>query len=233
MKILALIPARGGSRRLPGKNVRPFLGRPLVQWSVRFARELGVFERVLVSTDDEGIARCAQEAGGEVPFLRSAELASDTASSSSVAIDVLQREQAAGRAYDWVALLQPTSPLRDAVRWHTALALARQGACDAIVGVSPARDHPHHVLRLAADDAVLPWDDAAGLRQRTQDLPPAVRINGSLYLVRASVLLSQDTFFPAATRGIVCDQPWEGVDIDTEADWVVAEALARHYGRQG
>ena len=70
MKILALIPARGGSRRLPGKNLRPFLGRPLLQWSVSFARELGVFDRLLVSTDDEAIAQCGRDAGGEVPYLR-------------------------------------------------------------------------------------------------------------------------------------------------------------------
>lgn len=233
MKTLALIPARGGSRRLPGKNVRPFLGRPLVQWSVRFAQDLGAFDRVLVSTDDEAIAQCAREAGGEVPYLRSAELASDTATSSAVAADVLRREQAAGRGYDWVALLQPTSPLRDPARWHAALALARQGACDAVVGVSPVRDHPQHVFRMGADGTLRPWAGTEGLRQRTQDLPPAVRVNGSLYLVRAEVLLSHDTFFPQATHGILCDQTWEDVDIDTEADWVVAEALGRHYGRVG
>jgi CMP-N-acetylneuraminic acid synthetase len=233
VKTLAIIPARGGSKRLPGKNVRPFLGRPLIQWSVRFAQQVALFDRVLVSTDDEAIARCAREAGGEVPSLRPPELATDTATSSAVAIDILKREQAAGRSYDWVALLQPTSPLRDLARWHAAFALAQQGACDAVVGVSPVRDHPQHVLRMAADDALLPWGDAAGLRQRTQDLPSALRVNGSLYLVRAEVLLSHDTFFPEATRGVACDQPWEDVDIDTEADWVVAEALGRHFGRQG
>lgn len=233
MKTLALIPARGGSRRLPGKNVRPFLGRPLVQWSVRFALELALFDRVVVSTDDEAIARCALEAGAEVPSLRPADLASDTATSSSVAAHVLQREQAAGRSYDWIALLQPTSPLREAARWQAALALAQQDTCDAVVGVSAVRDHPQHVFRMGADGALSPWQDAAGLCLRTQDLPPAVRVNGSLYLVRVSTLLSQDTFFPPATRGIACDQPWEDVDIDTEADWVVAEALGRHYGRKG
>jgi CMP-N-acetylneuraminic acid synthetase len=150
-----------------------------------------------------------------------------------VAIDVLKREQADGRSYDWVALLQPTSPLRDPARWHAAFVLAGQDACDAVVGVSPVRDHPQHVLRMGADGVLLPWADAAGLRQRTQDLPPAFRVNGSLYLVRAAVLLSHDTFFPEATRGVACIQPWEDVDIDTEADWVVAEALGRHFGRQG
>lgn len=232
MKTLALIPARGGSKRLPGKNVRPFLGRPLIQWSVGFARDLGLFDRVMVSTDAQDIAQCARDIGLDVPSLRPAELATDTASSADVVADVLRKEQAAGRAYDWVALLQPTSPMRDAARWHEAFAAARSGHCDAVIGVSPVRDHPAHVLRVGSGGELAPWGDAAGLRQRTQDLPPAVRVNGSLYLVRTRVLLEQNTFFPPATRGIVCDQPWEDVDIDTEADWVVAEALGRHYGKQ-
>jgi N-acylneuraminate cytidylyltransferase len=230
--MLALIPARGGSRRLPGKNVRALLGTPLIQWSVRFAHALAVFERVLVSTDDEVIAARAREAGAEVPWLRDAALASDTASSADVAIDALRREQAQGRQHEWVALLQPTSPFRDAARWQSALALAQQPGCDAVIGVSPVRDHPHQVFRMQPDGGLQPWAEAAVLRQRSQDLPPAVRVNGSLYLVRSSVLLAHKTFFPPATRGVLCDQPWEGVDIDTEADWVVAEALGRHYGRQ-
>lgn len=232
MRTLALIPARGGSKRLPGKNVRPFLGRPLLHWSILFARELGLFERVMVSTDAPEIARCAGEAQLEVAELRPAALATDTASSADVAADVLRKEQAAGRGYDWIALLQPTSPLRDPARWRQAFELARAGGCDAVVGVSPVRDHPLHVLRLAADGRLAPWGDAGGLRQRTQDLPAAVRVNGSLYLVRSEVLLAQNSFFPAATRAVLCDQPWEDADIDTEADWVVAEALGRHYGKQ-
>lgn len=232
MKTLAIIPARGGSRRLPGKNVRPFLGRPLIQWSVLFARDLGLFERVMVSTDAPDIAQCARDAGLEVPALRPAELATDTASSADVVADVLRKEQAAGRAYDWIALLQPTSPLRDPARWQQAFDFARSGACDAVIGVSPVRDHPLHVLRMQPEGGLAPWGDPEGLRQRTQDLPPAVRVNGALYLVRTEVLLAQNTFFPAATRGVLCDQPWEDIDIDTEADWVVAEALGRHYGKQ-
>jgi CMP-N-acetylneuraminic acid synthetase len=171
------------------------------------------------------------EAGVDVPHLRPAALATDTAGSADVAIDVLQREREAGRAYDWLALLQPTSPLRDRARWQQAFEVARDGTCDAVIGVSPARDHPSHVFRVAADGSLAPWGDAGGLQQRTQDLPPAVSVNGSLYLVRPEVLLAQRSFFPARTRAIVCDQPWEGADIDTEADWVVAEALARHYGK--
>lgn len=232
MRTLALIPARGGSKRLPGKNVRPFLGRPLIQWSVQFARGLGLFDQVLVSTDAPDIAQCARDAGLAVPWLRGPELATDTAGSADVAIDALRREGAAGRSYDWVALLQPTSPMRDAARWQQAFAFARTAQCDAVVGVSPVRDHPLHVLRLDADAALAPWGDPSGLKMRTQDLSPAVRVNGSLYLVRAEVLLAQKTFFPAPTRGVLCDQPWEDVDIDTEADWVVAEALGRHYGKQ-
>jgi CMP-N-acetylneuraminic acid synthetase len=216
---------------LPGKNVRPFLGRPLIHWSIAFARDLGLFDRIVVSTDAHVIAQCASDAGVEVPSLRPAELASDTAGSSDVAVHVLREEQAAGRSYDWVALLQPTSPMREPARWHEAFGLVRAGGCDAVIGVSPVRDHPFHVLRLQPGGGLAPWSDASGLKQRTQDLPPAVRVNGSLYLVRSGALLEQNTFFPPSTLGVTCDQPWEDADIDTEADWVVAEALGRHYGK--
>jgi N-acylneuraminate cytidylyltransferase len=231
VKILAIIPARGGSKRLPGKNLRPFLGQPLLQWSIAFARRLPQFDRIVVSTDSPAIADCARAAGAEVPALRPAALASDTAGSADVALDLLDREAAAGRDYDLVALLQPTSPMRDAKPWEEAFRLIERLGTDAVVGVSPVRDHPLHVFTVETDGMLVPWSGREGLALRTQDLPAAVCVNGSLYLVRVPALRSERTFFPRRTVGVLCGQPYEAVDIDTEADWVVAEALATHYGR--
>jgi CMP-N,N'-diacetyllegionaminic acid synthase len=231
-KTLALIPARGGSKRLPGKNVRPFLGRPLIHWSIGFAQSQPMFDRVLVSTDSPEIAECARAAGLDIPWLRPAEIATDTATSVDVALDVLRREREQGREYEFLALLQPTTPMRDPRRWQDAADLMRARSCNAVIGVSPVRDHPHQVFDMAPDGSLRPWADGAAVQARSQDLPPAVRVNGSLYLVRTAVLESQRSFFPSATCAIVCSEAWEQADIDTEADWIMAEALARHRQEQ-
>ena len=230
LRTLAIIPARGGSKRIPGKNLRPFLGRPLIHWSIEFARRVPGFGRIVVSTDDADIAAHCRGEAAEVQ-LRPAELATDTAASVDVALHVLATLEASGESFDALALLQPTSPVRDVARWRAAFDLMGRGAAAAI-GVSPVHTHPLHVFRTGPDGRLEPWSDASGLRLRSQDLPPAVAVNGSLYLIRNSQLRAHRTFFPGDTRGILCDGPCEDLDLDTEADWIAAEALAAHYGAQ-
>jgi CMP-N-acetylneuraminic acid synthetase len=231
LKTLALIPARSGSKRLPGKNLRSFLGVPLICWSIRFAQSMDRFDKIMVSTDSSEIASASREAGIEVPYLRPASLATDTASSAEVVIDIITKERQSGRSYDLVALLQPTSPMREASRWHEAFARIERGDCDAVIGVAPVRNHPFHVFHWEKGVALKPFSDLQKLHLRSQELPEAVYVSGNMYLIRPAVLERYKAFFPQRTSGVLCDQPYEAVDIDTEADWVVAEALARHYGR--
>jgi CMP-N-acetylneuraminic acid synthetase len=230
LKTLAIIPARGGSKRLPGKNMRSFLGVPLICWSIRFAQNMERFDKIIVSTDSDEIASASREAGVDVPYLRPARLATDTAGSADVVLDILSREQQGGRSYDLAALLQPTSPMREASRWHEAFSRIERDDCDAVVGVAPVRNHPFHVFHWEGT-ALKPFSDPQGLELRSQDLPEAVYVAGNMYLIRCAVLEKHKGFFPPRTSGILCDLPYEAVDIDTEADWVAAEALARHYGR--
>ena len=231
VKTLAVIPARSGSKRLPNKNIRRFLGIPLVAWSIRFASALERFDRIVLSTDSEEIAAIGRSEGIDVPYLRPPHLASDTATSVDVVLDVLERERCAGGDFDLVALLQPTSPVREPSRWHQAFARIEKDDCDAVIGVAPASSHPFHVFGQDANGALRPFTDPGGTRLRSQDLPPAVQVSGNLYLIRSPVLEVERSFFPPRTVGVLCDQPWEACDIDTEADWIVAEALARHYRR--
>jgi N-acylneuraminate cytidylyltransferase len=231
LKTLAIIPARGGSKRLPGKNMRSFLGVPLIGWSIRFAQNMNRFDKIVVSTDSDEIASASREAGIDVPYLRSAALATDTASSADVVLDILTRERQSERSYDLVALLQPTSPMREASRWHEAFSCIEQGNCDAVIGVAPVRNHPFHVFHWEEGTALKPYSGLQGLHLRSQELPAAVYVAGNMYLIRRAVLEQHKGFFPPRTSGILCDQPYEAVDIDTEADWVAAEALAKHYGR--
>jgi CMP-N,N'-diacetyllegionaminic acid synthase len=228
-KTLAIIPARGGSKRLPGKNVRPFLGRPLIHWTIEFARSVKQFDAVVVSTDSDEIAACCDAAGLFVGERRAADLATDTATSVDVALDALQKAEGAGQQFDYVALLQPTTPLRDVGRWNQAFALMEHPATDAVIGVSPVTDHPFHVFTPDAELGLTPWCDMSARSLRAQDLPRAVVVNGALYVVRSAVLKATRTFFPPATKMVMCDAPLELIDIDTEADWVAAEALANFF----
>ncbi len=223
-KTLALIPARAGSKRVPGKNVRSFLGKPLVQWSIEFALSYPGFHRVLVSTDDTAVATVAEVAGAAVPWLRPVELASDTASTLDVALHALDACAADGERYDWLALLQPTSPLRRRQRWDEAFARLSMGGSGA-VGVSAVEQHPYWTYLLSDDgrmNACFPGK--TGLR--SQDLPTAAAVNGALYLVSVEALREQRRFVPAGAFGVLFDDALECIDIDTEADWVAAETLA-------
>jgi CMP-N-acetylneuraminic acid synthetase len=235
MRILAIIPARGGSKRLPDKNHRDFCGLPLVAWSIRFARQYPGFARVFLSTDSEAIAQVGRDEGLEIPHLRPAELSGDHASSASVALHVVDHLAQAGEQFDALALLQPTSPVRLAKRWDAGVDLLQNGLAEAAVGVAPAQSHPLHTFSLGTDGQQLsPYapSQADWRTIRTQDLPPAYAISGNLYLISVASFRSTGTFFPPRTSGVVCDEPCEGMDIDTEADWVVAEALARFYKQE-
>jgi len=228
MRILAIIPARGGSKRLPGKNVRSLHGRPLIHWSIDFARSIEWFTDVEVSTDDAGIAQCCAAAGLTVARLRPENLATDEANSVSVVLDVLDWKAAQGEHFDLVALLQPTTPVRASRHWEEALRLISDEGHDAAIGVGPAAAHPYLTFRMASSHALTPWISDRPASLRAQDLEPALAVNGSLYLIKTDVLQKTKTFMPAATAGVVMDAPLDNLDIDTEFDWLVAEQ-AIHY----
>lgn len=225
MRVLAIIPARGGSKRLPGKNVRPLFGRPLIAWSIGFARSLDWVSEVHVSTDSPEIAAIAEAHGVPVPRLRPAALATDEAGSVDVALDVLAWYESQDQRFDTVALLQPTSPIRFAERWTAARSLLAEGHCDAVIGVASARTHPYLVFRRAPDGCLSRWDPEGSRVSRAQDMPPAYAVNGALYLVSAATLREERSFFPSRTNSVVCDDPVENIDIDTPADWLQAQAL--------
>lgn len=230
MRVLAIIPARGGSKRLPGKNIRSLHGKPLIHWSIDFARSVPWFSCIEVSTDDAAIAQCCAAAGLAVPRLRPAALATDEASSLDVVLDVLDGKAAQGETFDLVALLQPTTPVRSRRHWDEALRLVRDAGHDAAIGVGPAHNHPHLTFRMGSAQQLTPWIAERPASLRAQDLEPALVVNGALYLVRTDVLRGDKTFMPASTAGVVMDAPLDNLDIDTEFDWLVAEQAITHFG---
>lgn len=231
MRVLALIAARGGSKRVPRKNVRMLGGHPLIVWSIRTGLASAGVSAVLVSTDDREIARVSEAAGALVPWLRPAELATDTASSLDVCLHALDWYEQHHASVDGVLLLQPTSPFRRQSTVERGLQLfAHKGR--PVVGVSPARSHPMWCFRIE-QGTLVPFVPGGGLHLRSQELPPAYVVNGAFYLISPRELRSERSFFAPDMAPLVIDDEIESLDIDTPWDWQLAElALARHSAEQ-
>lgn len=223
MKILALIPARGGSKRLPGKNIRPLGGRPLISWTIHAARESGVCSAVVVSTDDEVIADIAREQGAQVPGLRPAELASDTAGSVEVALHALEQYERAHGPVDGLLLLQPTSPFRTSDTIRAAVQKFTESAGRyPIVSVSPVTSHPAWCFRIV-DRCIEPFLGWGSMNKRSQDLEPAYVLNGAIYLIAPARLNRERSFLTTDTQALMMLNSSEQIDIDTLGDWEMAE----------
>lgn len=220
-RVLAVIPARGGSKGLPRKNLAPFLGRPLIAWTIEAAQGSMLIDRTILSSDDAEIIAVSRGLGCEAPFVRPAELAGDDATSLDVVLDALDRTP----GYDVVVLLQPTSPLRTAADIDAVLALLKDA--DSAVSATDAADHPFLVYRPDADGRLTPYAEAGeGVSLRRQDLPPAWSLNGAVYAVRVDWLKRERAFVkPGVTRAwpMPADR---SADIDTLADLIAAERSA-------
>jgi CMP-N-acetylneuraminic acid synthetase len=225
--VLTLIPARGGSKGLPGKNIRPFLGKPLIARSIDAARDSGVAGRIVVSTDDREIADVSLAHGAEVPFLRPEDIAADASPVLAAALHAVDWfiEHENWQA-SWLLLLQPTSPLRTPGDIQQAFHLLEPTDADAVVGVSETKSHPFWVKTLTDDGFLRPFVGGQNAPARRQDLPPAFALNGMLYLVRVSTLREEGAFCPQRTLPLVIPSS-RAFDIDTEQDFLIAEYAAQ------
>jgi CMP-N-acetylneuraminic acid synthetase len=225
VRILALITARGGSKRVPGKNLRTLDGRPLLVWSVDVVRGLPEICDIVVSTDDPAIAAAACGAGVLVPWLRPAELASDTASSIDVCLHALDWYETHNASPDGLLLLQPTSPLRRRESVVRGITLFSTHQRRPVVGFSPAASHPQWCFRFDGQ-TMHPFIEGPGVQGRSQDLPQAYVVNGAFYLIDPYDLRRRRTFHGEDTLPLLMDDPAEGIDIDSEWDWTMAQAAA-------
>lgn len=212
-RTLALIPARGGSKGLPGKNILPVGGRPLIDWTIAAARGSRSVDRVVLSSDDDAIIATARGCGCDVPFRRPAELATDTVPM----IDVVLHALDALPEYQRVVLLQPTSPLRTSADIDAACAALDRGDAPACVSVSPVEQSPYWMYRLTSEGRMQPLVDTGSQTTRRQDLPEVFALNGAVYVARVDWLRQQRTFVTQETVAHV--MPVErSIDIDTAAD---------------
>lgn len=223
-RIVALIPARGGSKRLPRKNVLPLRGIPLIQWSIATARASTLIDEVIVSTDDPEIALLSAEAGAQV-MDRPPGLAQDTTPSLPVFQDALQRMRP---EVGLLAVLQPTTPFRQVPVVDQAIRDVIDQGADALVAISKAKMGPEWMLEIR--DGFLQMPDSNSLtRTRTQDQQPHFLINGALYLFRPDTVIQAERYaWGPRTLPLLLDKPWD-LDIDDLTDFRIANAIAHEF----
>jgi N-acylneuraminate cytidylyltransferase len=222
MRAVALIPARGGSKRLPRKNIVDFHGKPIIAYTIAAAKECGSFERIVVSTEDDAIAKVAQRFGAEVD-MRDPALATDAATVDAVCLDFLEREKNATRNWTHMACLYATAPLRTADDINGVMALLGPD-CHFAMGVSAYDVQPHIAHKLMEDKRLIPmWPEL--LKFRASDLPQLRASNGTSYGVECLAFRKHKTFYGPDLRGY--DMPRDrAIDIDTADDLTYALWLA-------
>lgn len=224
-RILAVVPARGGSKGVPRKNLRPLGGLPLLAYTIRAAIACPLITETVVTTDDPEIQALAVEHGAVAPFLRPAELATDSALAvPTMQHAVLEMERRSGRRYEYVAMLQPTTPLRTTVDLTTALTRLVSEAADGIISVVNVDNwHPWKMKRFRGD-VLIDYEKPPVENPPRQSLPPVFMVNGALYATRRDVLINRSSFQGDRCLGYVMP-PERSVNIDGELDFVLAEHL--------
>lgn len=221
MNNIAIIPARGGSKRIPRKNIKDFLGKPIIAYSIEVAQDSKLFEEVMVSTDDEEIAEIAKKYGAKVPFLRSIENANDYATLADVILEVVKQYSEINKHFENICCILPTAPTISNKRICEAFDKMKQYQFNS---VCPVVEFSYPIFRALEidDDKKLKMIWPEHLKTRSQDLKPAYHDSGSFYWVKTKALKDEKSFF--CKNGSAISLPEiEVQDIDTENDWKLAE----------
>lgn len=232
MKLLAVIQARGGSKGVPRKNVRPMAGRPLIEYSIDAAKRCNTVERIIVSTDDEEIAEIARAEGAEVPFLRPAALATDTAKSIDTYIHLVRwLQEHEGAIPAAIIQLKPTNPLRTAADIEQAVAAYFEYEdIDSLLTVQPVSEHPYKMW-IADGDMLVPLTPAGTdgfsepYKMPRQALPPRYITNSAVNIISTRTILEQRSGVGSRIGYCVLDNPHAGINIDTLLDFKLAEVM--------
>jgi CMP-N,N'-diacetyllegionaminic acid synthase len=220
VSLLALIPARGGSKGIPRKNIKSLAGKPLIGWTIDVAKQASCIDRIVVTTENEEIAAVARELGAEVPFMRPTELATDETPGIAPVLHALKQLP----DYEWVLLLQPTSPLRTHTDIEAIWQLCQSSAAPSAVSITEVSKHPYWMYAEDDQGRLRPFISGRPDITRRQDLPAAYALNGALYLAKTEWLLQQGGFIGPETVGYVMP-PERSADLDTEQDWRWVEFL--------
>ena len=226
-KFLAIIPARGGSKGVPKKNIRDLAGKPLIAWTIAEAKKSRYLDRCIVSTEDAEIKKVAEESGGEVPFLRPQGLAQDGTASIDVVLHAIRKLP----DYDFVVLLQPTSPLRTVEDIDGAIAFCFDHGAESCVSITESEHSPYWMYRLDGMQKMLPLLELSREENyQRQKLPKVYRLNGAVYVNRIGALLSGRSLLEKDTVGYIMPQE-RSYDIDTMLDFELVGTVVRKWGR--
>ena len=225
--MIAIIPARGGSKGVPQKNIKILDGKPLIAYTIEAAIESQIFEKIIVSTDDEDIAIVAEKYGAEIPFLRPDDISGDHSSSDDAIIHALNFYKAKGLFYEEVCKLQATSPLRTAAHIKRAYLLLKEKNADFVVSVCECEHSPLWSGVMTSDNRLDDFISESAKRACRQDLPSYFRLNGAIYMGKTEKFLENKSFLGCNTYGFVMSQE-ESVDIDSMLDFQFAELIIRN-----
>ncbi len=225
MKPLIIIPARGGSKGIPHKNIKPLNGKPLIQYTIDVARQIAPNEDICVSTDDQEIIKVVEDYGLSVPFVRPAELASDTAGTYEVLLHAIDYYETIGKMYDTVLLLQNTSPFRTAEHVKGAMALYRS-YIEMVVSVNETASSPYYNCFEVGNDGYLKKTLDTTMFTRRQDAPKTYEYNGAIYIFNLQRL--KETHYGNFTKRVMYEMDrLHSVDLDTIMDWKYAEFIIK------
>lgn len=223
--VLAIIPARGNSKGIPGKNIKLLGGKPLILWTIEAAKESKFIDRIIVSTDSEEIAGVAREYGAEVPFMRPSKLASDEASGADVILHALRWFEKNNINYNFFILLQPTSPLRNSEHIDRALdELIKKPEAQALVSVKIAEESPYWMKEIDGQGFLKNLLSETKQYPNRQDLPKVYILNGAIYISKWDIFLEDKSFFKRKCLPYIMDEK-SSLDLDTPLDWKLAEVL--------
>ena len=230
MSSIAIITARGGSKRIPKKNIKEFCGKPIIAYSIDAALKSGAFDVVMVSTDSEEIAAIARQYGAEVPFLRSEATSNDFATTADVLEEVINEYRKLGKNFDYFACIYPTAPFITADKLSNAMNTIKQANADGLISVVRYSFPPQRAFII--EDQMLKYQFPQYERARSQDLDPVYHDCGQFYICATEVFREHHSMvLPKTVPFIIPDE--EVQDIDTPSDWLIAEAKYSVLHREG
>lgn len=227
MKNIAIIPARSGSKGLKDKNIKLLNGKPLLAYTIEAAKESGLFDEIMVSTDSEKYAEIARQWGANVPFLRDEELANDTASSWDVVKEVIKKYEEVNIFFDTITLLQPTSPLRTSDDIIEGYKVMMEKSANFVVGVCEMDHSPLWANTLPEDNSLINFIKPEIANLPRQSIPSYYRINGALYIVKVKYLINSTDIYSEKSYATVMGKK-NSIDIDDKMDFSIAEIIIKN-----
>lgn len=228
-RILAIIPARGGSKGLPKKNIKPLCGKPLIAWTIEHAKECTYIDEIFVTTDSEKIANIAKEYGMDVPFLRPSELANDSSSSMDVVEHVISHFENRNIFFDYIVLLEPTSPLRKKKDLDTAIQVAIENeTADGIISLGEVHmEHPMIVKKINEKGKITPYIDNVKKISQRQQADKAYFPYGVIYMIKTNIFKKERAFYTDNVLPYYIER-WQNYEVDDIYDFIAIEAIFKN-----